>query len=61
MMEEHEFRKLVVNMRIAQKNYFRVRSTENLLLSKKYEAEVDEELGLSIPPKKKKEESLNLF
>ncbi len=44
-MNEQEFRKLVADMRHAQKEYFRTRSGNALSESKKLEKKVDEELA----------------
>lgn len=40
-MSHDEFKQLVARMRQAQKDYFRIRSGDALLLSKKLEREVD--------------------
>lgn len=48
-MNEQEFRRLVSEMRIAQRGYFKSRAQETLLRSKQLEKQVDEELANDSP------------
>lgn len=58
MDELQKLAKQILEVRVAQKNYFRERTQHNLELSKKLERELDETISEIINPKVKNQTSL---